>query len=379
MKSFKLPILAIVAFFALAAAMAQDAFAGKPYVEAKSLLFNKGDFDSKFYRIPAVVTAKDGTVVAVADKRIDNNGDLPGRIDVVCKYSTDNGLTWSDYITVVAHDENGGYGDPALVVDEKTGDIICIATHGAGLWTAKGDGDHARIVVMRSKDNGKTWSKPADITDQIFSTDGKNGTIAGSTGFATSGRALQTKNGRIMFALVVRPKDQKWLPLHVYNIYSDDGGVQWKAAPEATDLDGDESKLVELSDGRILMSIRNRKKGGRRFSESTDGGVHWSPVTINETLIEPACNGDVISVMRDGKEVLYHTIPAHPTDRRDVSLFESTDQGKTWQKLVTVCPAPSAYSSITMLSDGTIGCLTEEETADDDHGFRLWFSKIRLD
>lgn len=378
MKISKLTLLGFVALMACIG-IGGSAQAAAPSIESRALLFNKGDFDSKYYRIPALATGNDGTIIAVADKRIENNGDLPGKIDVVCKYSKDNGATWSDYITVVAHDENGGYGDPALVVDRNTGDVLCIATHGAGLWTAKGTGDHARIVVMRSKDNGATWSAPTDITDQFFSNEAVPGKIQGSTGFASSGRALQTKDGRLMFVLVVRPINQGWLPLHTYAVYSDDGGYNWTAAAEPSDLDGDESKVVELNDGTILMSIRNRKKGARRFSESKDGGAHWWPVTEASTLIEPACNGDIMAVERNGEEVLYHTIPANPTERRDVSLFESTDRGKTWQKVITVCPAPSAYSSITLLPDGTIGCLTEEETGDPDGGFALWFSKIKLD
>lgn len=376
MKIAKFPYLMIIALVALVGAFS-SAHAQDPYVMSKSLLFNKGDFDSKYYRIPALATANDGTVIAVADKRINSCADLPADIDVVCKISKDNGLTWSDYITVVAHDENGGYGDPALVVDEKTGDIICIATHGEGLWSAKGNGNYARIVVMRSKDNGLTWGEPVDITDQIFSNDGRNGTAIGTTSFATSGRALQTKDGKIMFALIVKPLEKPAPPLHVYAIYSDDGGYTWKASPKAVDLDGDEAKLVELQDGRILMSIRNRHHGPRRFSESTDGGVTWSPIELCETLIEPACNGDIISVIKDGEEVLYHTIPADLKSRVDVSLFESNDQGKTWEKILDVYPGKSAYSSITMMEDGTMGCLVEEEAS--DGCFRLWFSKIKLD
>ena len=96
----------------------------------RALVYRPGDYGSKFYRIPAIVTAEDGSLVTVADKRIEHNGDLPAKIDVVSRRSTDGGRTWSEYVTVAAHDETGGCGDPALVVDQKSGDILAIFSHG---------------------------------------------------------------------------------------------------------------------------------------------------------------------------------------------------------------------------------------------------------
>ncbi len=91
--------------------------------------------------------------------------------------------TWSPVITVAEHDSNGGYGDPALVVERNSGDILCIATHGEGLWTAT-PGKSARIVVMRSSDKGNTWSAPLDITDDILTSIPENDApIKGVTGF----------------------------------------------------------------------------------------------------------------------------------------------------------------------------------------------------
>ena len=99
----------------------------------RSLVFCPGDYESRFYRIPAIVSIPDGTLVAVADKRIEHNGDLPAKIDIVCRRSTDGGLTWSPYVTVAAHDTVGGCGDAALVFDRNTGDLITIFSHGNGL------------------------------------------------------------------------------------------------------------------------------------------------------------------------------------------------------------------------------------------------------
>ena len=376
----KIPSISLIAAAALTMVTSACSKAvSTPEIVSQTPVFSKGDYDSKFYRIPALSVAGDGTIIALADKRIDNNADLPGRIDVVCRTSNDGGSTWTPYTDVAVHDDNGGYGDPALVIDRNSGDAICVATHGQGLWQATGvDGDHARIVTMRSSDSGKSWSAPVDITDQIFSNDSTGVKAQGITAFASSGRMLQTKDGRIMFVLVVRqPTVDDYVPLYAYVVYSDDGGKSWSAVPTPANTDADESKIAELPDGTLLMSIRNRHKGARKFSRSTDGGYTWSEAVITETLPEPACNGDMIAATNpDGKPVLYHTVPADPEERTNVTLSKSYDEGLTWQPVITLCPTGSCYSSITMLPDGSMGCLTEENAP--DGGFNLIFSKIEL-
>jgi len=380
MKSIKRLFLAAIALPGImAATYSVSAAVGDADVLNRSLVFNLGDYGSKYYRIPAIVTLDDGTLVAVADKRIETNGDLPGKIDVVCRTSNDRGLTWSSVVTVAQHNEDGGYGDPALVVDRKSGDVICIATHGEGLWTAK-PGKSARIVVLRSSDKGKTWSEPLDITDQFFTSTGEAGKpVKGVTGFASSGRALQLSDGRLMFVDVVRedPKEG-WSQLSTYAIYSDDGGYTWTSSGNKSEGDGDESKVVELSDGRILMSIRNRKRGPRLFSFSSDRGDTWTPSRLQPELVDPACNGDLISINRNGRHILLQSICNDPENRRNVTIFASFDDGETWPVSKVVCPEPSAYSALTELDDGTIGIFMEESAADGD-GFRLWFTRLNLD
>ena len=179
----------------------------------RSLVFNKGDFGSQFYRIPAITTLPDGTLVAVADRRINSLNDLPGDIDIVCRRSTDGGHTWGPYITVAEHDSIGGYGDPALVRDRRTGDLLVIS-HEPG-----------QICVSRSTDNGLTWQPPVNISPQL--TAGKKG-LKYNGAFASSGRAIQLRDGRLMFVLVTRIEGNENFPC--YAIYSDDSGRTWHAS-----------------------------------------------------------------------------------------------------------------------------------------------------
>lgn len=342
----------------------------------RSLVMDGGDYNSKFYRIPAIEVLPDGTLIAVADKRIETSADLPGKIDVVARRSTDGGKTWGPYITVAEHNEDGGYGDPAIIRDRRTGDLIVISTHGNGLWN-KAPG---RTSISSSRDGGLTWEKPVDVSDQIFTTapNGKQ-PIKMTAGFASSGRALQLKNGRIMFVLVTRQEGVD--PFPCYAIYSDNGGKTWKASKMPATLDGDESKVVELPNGDVLMSIRARFGKTRKFAISKDKGETWKELTDYNDLQDVRCNGDIIPVKYKGRDVLLQSLPAGP-GRSNVTIYASYDGGKTWPRKCEVVRAPSAYSSMVLMPDGkTIAILTEEEAHNTDwknYGYRIWFTSIPL-
>lgn len=344
----------------------------EPFEPVNTVVFKGGDFGSKFYRIPAIVTAKDGSLVAVADRRIESNADLPNPIDVVARRSTDGGKTWSDYIMVAEHDSIGGAGDAAVVVDQNTGDLLAIYSHGNGLW----QDSPAQITVSRSRDNGQTWGEALNINPQILTTDSLGEQpIKTTSAFATSGRALQLKDGRIMFALVTRQAGVE--KFKVYAVYSDDGGKTWQVSKEPATVDGDESKIVELNDGTLIMSVRNRWRdklfdNHRIFTYSTDRGETWSEPVVAD-LIDPACNGDIITY-GDG-EIVLQTLPDSPNKRDNVSIFISRDNGKTFPEKHLVYEGPSAYSSITVLPNGDLGVLNEEGHPDSE-GYQLWFRTI---
>jgi sialidase-1 len=350
----------------------------KTNIYERSLVYDKGDNGSKYYRIPALATAPDGSLLAIADKRWESLTDLPSHIDVVCRRSTDNGRTWSDAITIAGLNTDVGYGDPAVVVDSKRKQVVCIMTHGNGLWQSTRD-NHAHIMISHSGDNGKSWTEPIDITDQLF---GSNCTDESRrnwvTAFATSGAATQLKDGRLMFVLVVKKTDVKWGKLDAYACYSDDGGYTWQVADNSADTDADESKVVQLNDGNVLMSIRNRRRGARKFSLSSDEGKTWSDPYYQSEIIEPACNGDIIRYKYKKHNILLHTIPNDSAYRRNVTIFASFDEGKTWQTKRALCLGGSAYSAMTVLKDGTLGVFTEEDAPDKD-GFQLWFTRLSMD
>ena len=171
------------------------------------VLFSPGDAGSKFYRIPAICTTNTGTLIVAADKRWHHNGDLPADIDVVTRRSTDGGKTWEPAITVAGADTEVGYGDPAIVFDFVRNTAICIFTHGNGLFQSTPD-NNAHIIISKSTDDGKSWSAPIDINNQLFA-----GHPEWVTSFAGSGHACQMRNGRLLFVIQVRPDTSSYGPL----------------------------------------------------------------------------------------------------------------------------------------------------------------------
>lgn len=349
----------------------------------RTVLFNMGDYGSQYWRIPALVTAADNSLVAVVDKRGSSLGDLPNTISIMSRRSTDNGKNWSEPVVVAQGGNGKTYGDPAVVLDKKTGNLICMFVGDQGLWNAT-PSNRQGIYVSKSTDNGVSWSEPVAITDQVYANHS-----SWYAGFAGSGHGLCLKDGRLMFVLAIRATSATGVPLHNYAIYSDDGGDNWTLSTNAATTAGDEAKVVELEDGDILMSIRNPSKGNRIFCKSTDRGQTWGKAYFETELKDPACNGDIIRYSystdegSEGKSRLLHSLPESTTTRENVTIYLSEDDGETWPIKKRLVDGYSAYSSLTVLSDGTIGALVEEGKWDSnlpgEDGFQLVFYRFTMD
>lgn len=345
-------------------------------VLSRKVLYRPGDYNSLRYRIPALITADDGTLVAATDKRKFSNNDLPADIDILCNLSDDNGKTWSAPITIVKGDSLHGYGDCALVQGNGKNELIAAFVGGVGLWHSTPD-KPMHSYIARSTDNGQTWSEPVDITDFIFGSncqDSLRRTWLSS--FFASGNGLRTSTGRLMFVVAVR--ETSAYSLNNYVVYSDDNGETWQLSQCAA-VGGDESKVVELEDGTILMSIRYANH--RRYNLSTDGGITWKPtLSVWNDLEAPACNGDIIRYTSkkkgDDKSRLLHSLPAGDK-REQVTVFLSYDEGATWPVKRCVVPCNAAYSSMCILPDGTVG-LYVEETAEKSDVYEMVFYNFSL-
>lgn len=363
-------------------------------------VFTMGESGSQYYRIPAMVETANGTLVAIADQRGSALGDLPNIISIVAKTSTDKGATWNNMVTIAQGNSSAGttYGDAAAVYDEETGKVIAIfvgnenyGSNTVGLW-ASNSSYPLRLYKSESSDNGASWTAPVDISSSIY-----NGIYGSSYNwigmFAGSGSALQLKKGtnagRLMFVVAARNNSTWGGTMSNYAVYSDDNGATWQVSNAACSS-GDEAKVVELENGDLLMSIKNRKddsangSGYRLMAKSTDQGATWTTATVNSNLMDPACNGDVVSYeTADGDYYLLHSMPASTSTRENVTVYLSMDGGDTWPVKRQVYSGYSAYSTLEVLNDGTIGIIVEEGKWDSalagNDGFNLAYYNFTLD
>jgi hypothetical protein len=337
---------------------------------ANTLLFSPGDAGSLNYRIPAIITAVDGSLVTVTDKRWNHSGDLAAKIDPVVRRSTDKGKTWSEPVVIANFGGPNGAGDAALVLDKTNGNLLCILSAEKGFFKSTNDAP-AKVLIVRSTDNGITWGTPLDVTSQIY---GPNPNWKGL--FVASGRAHQLRDGKIVAAIAVREDVAGKEHINNYMISSSDHGVSWIASTGRAELDGDESKIIELNNGNLMMSIRN--KGFRRFNISTDKGLTWGTAYDQVDITDPNCDGDFIRYTStlDGynKNRLLHSVP-FAKNRTNVSVLMSTDEGATWPIRKTIFQGASAYSSLTILPDGTIGIYYENG---ENSTYQMYFVRFSL-
>ena len=344
-----------------------------------------------YYRIPSLVVTTNGTLLAFADRRYNNRNDLPNRIEVEVKRSTNNGKTWSRRIRVTPRSisDSDGHGDVATVVNRNTGTILALVVSGAGfIATAAGQtlvsspSTPQKTILFKSDDDGITWSKGEDITSQIYGTQCKVESRRGwYAAFVSSGNGIQLSTGRIIFVINVREsKATTANTFKNYALYSDDGGNTWQVSKNApTTTGGNESKIVELTDGRLLMTSRPNYGNNRMHAYSEDGGDTWTASTAHKDITAAGSNGDMIyyTSVKNGWDTnrIIHFIPTSKTPASDdpqyndgrqgpsnPCFYYSYDDGKTFKKKGPIRNGASGYSSLAVLYDGSIGILFENKS-----------------
>ncbi|MFI3314490.1 MAG: sialidase family protein [Rikenellaceae bacterium] len=301
------------------------------------------------FRIPAIVTAKNGDLIAAIDERVPSCGDLiySRDINIVIRRSKDNGKTWGEIERAIDFEDGKAASDPSLIVDSKTGDIFLFYNY-MDHDLSKGE---FRLHVAKSTNNGKTWGEPVDITSQIAKPEWKN-----DFKFITSGRGIYTSDGRILHTMVNLKNG-----LHVFG--SDDHGKSWYLIDTAI-TPGDESKIIELADGSWMINSRVNGQGYRHSHISTDEGKTWIS-THEKELIDPSCNASIIryssKAKGDDKDRLLFSNAASANGRQNLTVRVSYDEGKTWNEGKVVFTGGSAYSSLTVLKNGDIAVFFEKD------------------
>lgn len=300
--------------------------------------------DVACYRIPAIVTAPNGDLIAAIDERVPSCGDLKWSkdINIVIRRSSDNGASWSEIETVVDYPFGQSASDPSMIVDNVTGDLFMFFN----FMDLDKEKDVYYLQFVKSSDNGKTWGSPVDITSQIAKPEWKN-----DFKFITSGRGIQTSTGTLIHTLVNLDNG-----LHVFG--SDNHGESWYVIDTPV-IPGNESKIIELADGSWMINSRHNGKGFRYVHTSKDEGKSWNS-RPDSLLVDPGCNASIIRYPSEKNMLLFSN--AKKEDRREnMSIRISHDEGKTWSEGTTIYKSASAYSSMTILKNGDIGLFFEKD------------------
>jgi len=340
---------------------------GGPQSAARLLdVFVSGTQGYHTYRIPALLVTREGTLLAFCEGRKNSRSDA-GDIDLLVRRSTDKGRTWEPQ-RIVWDDGANTCGNPCPVVDQTTGVIWLPMTWNHGQDTEstikQNTGrDTRRVFLTHSEDDGRTWAKPRDITAEAKRPEWRWYATGPGVGIQLTRGPAQ---GRLLIPCdhsLVLPDDPDGYNSHL--IYSDDHGATWRLGGVIRPA-VNECQAVELTDGTLLMNMRNydRSQSTRAIATSTDGGLTWSAIGYDPALVEPICQASFLrytgQTAEDRSRLLFSN-PAHPEPgrRRDMTVRMSEDEGRTWPVSRVLWPGPAAYSCLAVLPDGTIACLFE--------------------
>ncbi|AOZ72268.1 hypothetical protein BK816_02265 [Boudabousia tangfeifanii] len=339
---------------------------------------NYGGFNC--HRIPALTkTPINGWLLAAWDGRPNDCQDAPQPNSIVYRISKDGGKSWTSLKVALEGKENPvaekyGYSDPSFVVDRETNKIFMFTVKSFDRKFQQGlpgvDPNNRGVMhasVVESTDDGQTWTNQRLITASTLKDES-----TWISRFATSGEGIQLKYGphagRLIQQYTTAFPGAVW---KAHSVYSDDHGVTWQTG-EPTEQGADENKVVELSDGRLMVNSRTGSHHGpgghhRMYAYSTDQGETWGPWKTAWDLIDPVNNASLIRAFPDApknsmraKILLFSNAKNGAQWQRNNGYVRvSYDDGKNWNEGRQFKDGAMQYSTLTPLGEGKYGLLYE--------------------
>ncbi len=343
------------------------------------VVFRSGESGYHTFRIPAIIRADNGDLLAFCEGRKNGSGDF-GNIDIVMRRSADGGKQWGE-LQVVAEFNDLQAGNPAPVIDLLNPD------HPGRVWLFYNTGNCTEQQMRErmglketwyrvSDDHGINWQPPVNITTQVHKHSGNSSLPGDWRSYAnTPGHALQIMNGPFKGRLVVAanhssgPPQGRFRDYRAHAFFSDDFGRSFQLSPDIEYPGSNESMAAELGNGGILLNSRNQS-GDQKFrliSRSRDAGRSWDTTYLEKNLIDPVNQGSVLTLGYSGKNaIIAHSHAQDSTRRNNLMLHISRDDGRSWKPYLVIDQAPegaskdyTAYSDLVVIQTNRLGVLYE--------------------
>lgn len=373
--------------------------ADEPFLQKDDLFLAETD-GYAHYRIPGIVVTPQGSVIVYCEARKSTKGDW-GTINIFMRRSTDGGNTFDPPRNIAIAPEGVGQNPIAVEQGLSSADSITmnnpvmIADHETGALHFLYCIGYARCFYMRSGDDGLTFSESVEITSTFDRFRPEYDWKVIATG---PGHGIQLRNGRLIVPvwLSTGTGGHAHRPSCVSVIYSDDQGKTWQRGEIVANhpdplKNPSETVAVQLSDGRVLLNMRNESDEHRRaVSYSDDGATGWTIPKFQDDLFEPICMGSMIAISQSPeRQILLFANPDNGyeqhkqggiRDRRNLTIKRSDDDGQSWpiQKLLE--DGISGYSDLAVGTDGTIYCFYERGRSENHYAIEsLMLARFNLE
>lgn len=362
-----LAILAVLVPAGLSVAQSSEAESFFALVD----LFEAGESGYTTFRAPTILVSPKGTLLVSTEARKDGFGDWSD-INTIIRRSKDGGRTWETPLTII-DDGLNAVNNNTFLVDRETGKLHLM--HAI---------NYERVYWRTSTDDGVHWTAPREITEvfNTYRTRDKYPWIVVAPGMSP-GIVLQHGKHKGRFVVPVwLALEHRHRPSICTTVYSDDRGETWQAG-EVIARDGHQTRnpsetvVIELSDGRVMASVRDESPEYLRVvSISPNGATDWSVPRFVKQLYDPICQASLVRYSPtqllfsnpDSSEKREKALKWNARRRENVTIRLSNDDGKTWPVSRVLDPGFSGYTQLAVDEEGMIYCVYERGSIYEQHG-----------